>query len=337
MSNQLQRRLFKGIVTPNENVKQTIMSINSPVHQVNLASQIPSSSWKQELEKSSSKYHLVAAWIAIIFDPVFAITDYYNIPDSWSHVFVLRLSVSAITLTALLVRKKFNLPSFYIIAIPFLLISLQNAYTYSLIVDKDLLGHNLNYMALFIGAAMFVAWDWPYSVVIVFISTLATVFFLYTNPVLETNEFFVKGGLLLIVSAIFMIVLVRTRYDLTVKEIKARIALQLSNEEIKAQNHEIQAQAEEIRGINENLEGIVRSRTAELEKKNKALEEYAFINAHKLRAPVASILGLVNLLHKIPTSEEGKSVMEHLQLSTDKLDAIVNSITKAIERGDKKW
>lgn len=70
-------------------------------------------------------------------------------------------------------------------------------------------------------------------------------------------------------------------------------------------------------------------------RKKKALEEYAFINAHKLRSPVASILGLVNLLNKIPTTEEGKSVLEHLQLSADKLDDIVSSITKAIERGEK--
>lgn len=33
---------------------------------------------------------------------------------------------------------------------------------------------------------------------------------------------------------------------------------------------------------------------------------------------------------------EGRSVLTHLQLSSDKLDDIVNSITKAIERGDKK-
>jgi light-regulated signal transduction histidine kinase (bacteriophytochrome) len=43
----------------------------------------------------------------------------------------------------------------------------------------------------------------------------------------------------------------------------------------------------------------VQERTRELEKKNKALEEYAFINAHKLRSQVASILGLINLISKI--------------------------------------
>jgi len=113
-----------------------------------------------------------------------------------------------------------------------------------------------------------------------------------------------------------------------VREIKTRLAL-------KASNEEIQAQAEEIKGINDNLELLVKERTEELEKKNKALEEYAFINAHKLRGPVASILGLIHLMNKIDMDDDARKVLRHLQDSTEKLDAIVNSITRAIEKGEK--
>ncbi|HEY0741024.1 MAG TPA: two-component regulator propeller domain-containing protein [Chryseosolibacter sp.] len=112
--------------------------------------------------------------------------------------------------------------------------------------------------------------------------------------------------------------------------------IQRNVEEIQAQNEEIMAQAEEIKGINENLEMLVRQRTAELERKNQALEEYAFINAHKLRSPVASILGLVNLLNKSEMNDECKVINRHLLDSADELDGIVRSITKAIERGDHK-
>ncbi len=96
----------------------------------------------------------------------------------------------------------------------------------------------------------------------------------------------------------------------------------------------IQIQDEEIRSINENLEKLVFERTQQLEKKNKALEEYAFINAHKLRAPVASILGLMNIFRTINLDEDGKYIASHLEDSTKKLDEIVSSITKAIEQGD---
>jgi hypothetical protein len=105
--------------------------------------------------------------------------------------------------------------------------------------------------------------------------------------------------------------------------------------EIYNKNEEIRAQADEIKTINQNLEQLVKERTKQLEKKNKALEDYAFITAHNLRAPLASILGLVNLITKIKLSEEEKIMLEHLQLSAEKLDAIVHTITEAIEQADE--
>jgi signal transduction histidine kinase len=284
-------------------------------------------SWKNELESASSRYHITASWVAIIFDPIFAATDYINIPENWRQLLVIRLTVSVITLSTLMLRKRLNLPSYTIVAVPFLLISLQNAYTYFLIGNEDLLGHNLNYMALFIGGALFILWEWTYSLAVIVVSGLVSTFFIFLNPAIESNEFIVQGGVLLCASAAFMGLLIKTRYDLTVKEIKSRLALKLSNEEI-------QSQAEEIKVMNENLETLVRQRTAEIEKKNKALEEYAFINAHKLRSPVASILGLMNLMQKAEMNEEARNIAVHLQDSASKLDKIVGSITKAIERGD---
>jgi ligand-binding sensor domain-containing protein len=127
----------------------------------------------------------------------------------------------------------------------------------------------------------------------------------------------------------------RDKIELEAKVEERTREIQRKTEEIQAQNEEIMAQAEEINGINENLEMLVHQRTVELEKKNKALEEYAFINAHKLRSPVASILGLVYLMKKTPLNEEAKDINNHLQQSADELDEVVRSITKAIERGEK--
>jgi signal transduction histidine kinase len=293
-----------------------------------LISGVSTEAWKSELDLAASKYHLTILWVAIVLDPLFILTDYINIPDAWQSLLIIRCSVSIITLFMVMLRHRLNLPSYMLVGITFLLISLQNAYTYSVIDNNDMLGHNLNYMALLIGASMFALWQWTFSIFLIFMSAIVSAFFIQSNHLVTVDAFFVKGGLLLFVSGLFMIVLIKTRYDLTVKEIKARIAL-------KASNEEIQAQAEEIKGINENLEQMVHDRTKELEKKNKALEEYAFINAHKLRSPVASILGLINLMHKVELNDEGKHIMSHLHDSTEKLDDIVSSITKAIERGDK--
>ncbi|MEJ0057209.1 MAG: hypothetical protein WDN75_17070 [Bacteroidota bacterium] len=76
-------------------------------------------------------------------------------------------------------------------------------------------------------------------------------------------------------------------------------------------------------------------RTHELENKNAALAEYAFINAHKLRAPVASILGLINLMKKVNHTDESRRVMDHLEISASRLEEVVDSITTAIEKGNR--
>ncbi len=298
-------------------------------------SQVTKAHWSNELEKISSKYHFVAAWAAIIFDPVFAFTDYINIPQSWKQLLIIRIGISITILLLLSLRKWFNLSSSFIVAITFLLISLQNAYTYRLIGNEGILGHNLNYIALLIGAAMFVLWELKYSLFMIVSSMIASGVFLASNPNVSIERFFVEGGILLMAVSIFMIVLISTRYNLTIKEIKSRLALQRSNEAIQAQNEEILSQAEEISVINENLEKIVQERTMDLQKKNKALEEYAFLNAHKLRSPVASILGLINLLHKSDLNEEAKTITNHLHDSSTKLDEIVSTITRTIQRGDR--
>ena len=103
---------------------------------------------------------------------------------------------------------------------------------------------------------------------------------------------------------------------------------------MEAQAEKLQAQAEEIKKINDHLEEFVKSRTIELEKKNKALEEYAFINSHKLRSLLATILGLVNLMKRLPHTVESKECTEHLGKSAKELDEVVSSITQAIERAE---
>lgn len=296
---------------------------------LDLVRQITQDLWRPELEQATSRFHIPIAWVAVILDPIFVLTDYFNIPDSWQSILFIRLSVSAITMATLSLRRKLKLPSYIIAAIPFLLISLQNAYVYSVIDVDHVLGQNLNYMALLFGAAMFVLWRWIFSASIIIVSVIATVFFLSTNPDLTFNQFFVNGGLLLAAMGLFTGVLIQTRYNLVIKEIRARLALKASSEAIRMQ-------AKEIKHINENLERLVQERTFELEIKNKALEDAAFINAHKLRSPVASILGLVSLFKDQPMSEDLQVINDHLQESAEKLDTIVSSITEILEEGDRK-
>jgi serine phosphatase RsbU (regulator of sigma subunit) len=123
--------------------------------------------------------------------------------------------------------------------IPVLLISIQNAYMWSVMDAEHLQKHTLSYMALFIGSGMFMFYHWYYSVVIVVANIVANIIFFYFNSSLTLDEILVNGGVLVLSTAIFSILLIRMRYGLTKKEIIARFALNKSKQQIEEKNREI--------------------------------------------------------------------------------------------------
>jgi len=156
--------------------------------------------------------------------------------------------------------------------------------------------------------------------------------FVIRSPFWKTPFFYIFSTIF-ICSLGYSYVKYRERRIRRDKEVLERMVKERTRE-IERKNLLIQEQTEEIKSMNENLEITVKERTCELERKNKALEEYAFITAHNLRAPVASVLGLINLMTKLEHDHEAREIIEHMQQSAEKLDTIVGSITRAIEKGD---
>jgi ligand-binding sensor domain-containing protein len=110
------------------------------------------------------------------------------------------------------------------------------------------------------------------------------------------------------------------------------------NHELRARQQEVVSQRDalstmntEIAKMNENLEKIVAERTRVLEDQNRRLSRYAFINAHKLRAPLASILGIINLLTLDDNEQDRALLLKNLKKSSVDLDRIVKSINKMLE------
>lgn len=61
--------------------------------------------------------------------------------------------------------------------------------------------------------------------------------------------------------------------------------------------HDLMAhQKEEIEVINNNLEQIIIDRTEKIKDQESRISHFAFINAHKVRSPLARIMGLLNLI-----------------------------------------
>lgn len=103
--------------------------------------------------------------------------------------------------------------------------------------------------------------------------------------------------------------------------------------EIETIFKELQTSNDEIKNINLSLEIRVKERTKNLELQNKQLSEYAFINAHLLRGPLCSILGLIQLLETDESNDTESMILFHLKKSSSELKEIVEKISKAIEQG----
>ncbi|MFZ6008776.1 MAG: hypothetical protein ACOYXT_00395, partial [Bacteroidota bacterium] len=87
---------------------------------------------------------------------------------------------------------------------------------------------------------------------------------------------------------------------------------------------------EELQELNKNLESRINERTYQLTLQNQRLTEYTFINAHKLRAPVASILGLVNLVQQVNAGER-EAILTHLKTCGEQLDSIIREVSRNLE------
>ncbi len=109
------------------------------------------------------------------------------------------------------------------------------------------------------------------------------------------------------------------------------------NKLLNDKTEEVQTQAEsllklnnELQTLNKKLESIVEERTSQVMQQNQRLAEYTFINAHKLRSPVASILGLINLLPNA-SAEEREQISKFLKECGEDLDKIIREIGRNLE------
>lgn len=106
------------------------------------------------------------------------------------------------------------------------------------------------------------------------------------------------------------------------------------NYEIGALNEEFSMVNEQLAELNKNLEDKVRTRTSELETQNRQLTEYAFINSHLLRAPLARILGLSQLVAREVHTVKERELLLALETSAHELDQIIRKISELLYEGN---
>jgi len=108
--------------------------------------------------------------------------------------------------------------------------------------------------------------------------------------------------------------------------------IQTRNAELNSARVVIERQRDEIAARNENLEGEVNRRTQELVDYNRQLEQFAFIASHNLRAPVATLLGLGQLMDVKQLTESDREQISRSMITTAReLDRVVRDLSTILE------
>jgi phosphoserine phosphatase RsbU/P len=195
--------------------------------------------WQKEFKQTAFKYHSIIIVVAIALNPIWAISDYFVIPNYFVPFLIFRLSSSLLCGITYLVRAKLKDKPEIIAFVPFIAISIQNAYMYSVMSLEQIQTHTFAYIALFIGAGMMVLWDKRYTIIIVILSIIINFIYFSINSTLPLQAILINGALLTGTVALFSIILIQTRTSLTKREIIARLQLAATNKIIEDQNRDI--------------------------------------------------------------------------------------------------
>lgn len=135
--------------------------------------------------------------------------------------------------------------------------------------------------------------------------------------------FAIATGLLL--TTILVIVL----FQYNRAHLKANQTLMKLNAEIHAQKEKITQQSQALKEVNLHLEEIVAERTSELKIQNEKLLNFASHNSHKVRGPLARILGMIYAVEeKYITDYE--FVIKNIGIASREMDLVITEINEIL-------
>lgn len=134
-------------------------------------------------------------------------------------------------------------------------------------------------------------------------------------------------------SALFLLLLSILLLVLNLYKSKNRWANNIGklNAEIEQKNEALSLMNEEISSINEKLEQTIEERTERIKTQNGKLVNFAFMNSHEIRGPLARVLGLIYLLNKENKALRNDDSFIKLKNASEELDSVVSDASKLLE------
>ncbi len=104
-------------------------------------------------------------------------------------------------------------------------------------------------------------------------------------------------------------------------------------EELQVQKQRIKEQNAALNNVKEQLENLLQVRSAQIQEQNEDFVKYAFLNSHKVRSPLARIMGLINLSKYEDFDEEEKRqyYFDEMKLNAEELDEILKEINVLLD------
>ncbi len=106
--------------------------------------------------------------------------------------------------------------------------------------------------------------------------------------------------------------------------------LAMANNDLKRLNKKLIQKNNEIKTINTNLDELARIRFEKIQNQMQTLSDYAQVNSHEVRAPLARILSISEQLEDIKDSKQREELINNINDSAVELDRVIRKINKIL-------
>lgn len=288
--------------------------------------QLSSADWQPEMNRIMAKYLMTGTIIALVLNPIFGLVDFYTAETRMIEFMTIRTSVTVLLLWMVVNGKLIREQPLKAGLIVLSALVAQDGWFFSGTPRESLQQVSLAYLVDFVGAGMVLLWT-P-VIAVAFVACFISVMYLFysMNSEIPFSDFMVEGGLLVLAAVLFSMAMIVFRHQSVKSMLISRLELIKSNEWMAVQNE------------------IIEEKSAELQKSNNRLTEFAYIVSHDLKAPLRGIKNIAMWIREDCAGTLNDTALTHMALMDKQIIKMENLIKAVLEysktgtrRGNVEW